>query len=151
MSNDDCTHLVNEVLVMYIVIEFFFNSNYPSLPLSEVFVSQQEHTRQTLSFKERKDIFNKQNLLYSSGTKNKEHAHNTSPPTMPSNHKRQKIEAPVCSPGKQSMPTRPTTGIVGIDINKVENKENNEIVSSSSSVGSTSTSPSKKTSVTRAR
>jgi hypothetical protein len=140
---------------MYIVIAFFFNSNYPSLPLPEVFVSQQEHTRQTLSFKERKDIFNKQNLLYSSGTKNKEHAHNTSPPTMPSNHKRQKIEAPVCSPGKQSMPIRPTTaattGIVGIDFNKVENKENNEIVSSSSSVGSTSISPSKKTSVTRAR
>lgn len=96
-----------------------------SPPMSEV--PQHEHSLQTLSFKERKDIFNKQNLLYSSSsqsvgsstssgsgaagsTKNKENLHSTSPPTLPSSHKRQKIESP-CSPAnnRQQAPVKPAS------------------------------------------
>lgn len=82
-----------------------------SPPMSEV----PQH--ETLSFKERKDIFSKQNLLYSSAststasassTKNKENLHSTSPLTLPSSHKRQKIESP-CSPAnnRQQAPVKP--------------------------------------------
>lgn len=88
-----------------------------SPPMSEV----PQH--ETLSFKERKDIFSKQNLLYSSAspavgaststasassTKHKENLHSSSPPTLPSSHKRQKIESP-CSPAnnRQQAPVKP--------------------------------------------
>lgn len=94
--------------------------NKPALPPPTPKPTLQENTLQTLSFKERKDIFNKQNLIYSNSTSPNSKTYNSSklplkentsstsspsPPNLPSHNKRQKME----------------------NFQKVENKENDII------------------------
>lgn len=98
---------------------------------------------QTLSFKERKEIFNKQNLIYSSSNKTKltpdsgkspqKDMTTPSPPSMPSQNKRQKIE--------MGSPSKPGKNISKdlLDLNDIsktradnvdsknDNKENNNM------------------------
>lgn len=95
-----------------------------------------EHTLQTLSFKERKDIFNKQNLIYSSSNKTKfsNESNNlktslkenitTSPPSFSSHNKRQKIDT-VTSPHRPQRPPPPK--IEFKDVNKESNTDDVDI------------------------
>ena len=98
---------------------------------------------QTLSFKERKEIFNKQNLIYSTSNKTKltpdssksPQKDNTtpSPPSMPSQNKRQKIEIgspakPTKTSSKDLLDLNTINGTRADDVNsKTENKENNNM------------------------